>query len=159
MQGLDKSARLSGMTPAKLQERVDNDPHAVVMQAVHDNVFEPWPPARVRRCVRQIAAAACDGGKGTVDALLERDNELREFSRLHPLIFAKVSVPEVASSAPLMAVIEHMLKVRRQVTEGRVTDSEARAAVSDAALRGGGDGRHHSGSLLGVSSSRHPPAR
>jgi len=51
------------------------------------------------------------------------------------VIFAKVSAPEVASSAPLMAVIKHMLKVRREVMEGRVTDSEARAAVSDATLR------------------------
>jgi hypothetical protein len=135
MQGLGKSARLSGMTPSELQERVDSDPHAVIMQAVHDNVFEPWAPARVRRCVRRVAAAARDGGKGTVDALLERDDELREFARLHPVIFSKVSAPEVAGSEPLMAVIEQMLKVRRRLSEGRVTEAQARAEVSDAALR------------------------
>lgn len=133
MQEFGKGARLSSMTPSDLQMRVENDPHAVVMEYVHDNVFKPWEPSRVRSCVRRIAQAAHQG-KGVVDALLEQDAELREFSQKHPVIFAKVSTPEVAGSETLMGVIEHMLKVRGQVAKGNITESEARADVSDVAL-------------------------
>eukprot|EP00962_Isochrysis_galbana_P057208 scaffold29486_cov110-Isochrysis_galbana.AAC.3 len=165
MQGLGKSARPSGMTPAELQERVDKEPYAVVMQAVHDNVFEPWPPTRVRRCVRQMLRPPDRGG-----GVRRRQGHRRRAAR------ARQRAARVLAAAPgdlrqgvgagggqqRAAHGGHQAHAQGPSRgDGRPRDrlGGPRGRVRRDAARGGGDGRHHSGSLLGVSSSRHPPAR
>lgn len=128
-------ARMQGVTPAQLRQMAENDPSVQVMEAVHDNIFEPWDPRRLRSAIDQVAQTACKGGKGAVDALLERDANLRSFARLHPMIFSKVSDPNFAADPARMKVFFDMLRMRTELQSGSMSEAQARERVAEMALK------------------------
>jgi len=132
-------------TPAELRRRAEADPSITVMEATHDNLFEPWQPDRLMRCVRTVAATALAGGLAGVKAALDADpDELGEFARLHPMLYEKVSQPVTAGDPAIMGLVESMIRTRMQLDAGKLDTKEARERVSDAALA--------------VAAARSPPA-
>lgn len=129
------NAKLAGMNASDLQRRIDEDPTAVVMQPTYDNTFDPWDARQIRLHVNTISTAARVGGRSEVQRVLDSSKDARQFARLHPKLYKHVSNPDVAANEALMGVIEQMLTERARVHSGLVTDTEARATVSDTALK------------------------
>lgn len=125
--------RLSGMND-ELRERLANDPNAMVMEPTYDHVFEPWPKARVRAALDAVQALAVAHDKAEVDRQVQLDTELREFAKLHGKIYEHASNPAMARNPELMRVVHEMLNLRQRVIDGSLSDTDARASVSDTAL-------------------------
>jgi len=124
----------------EVEARAANDPNAVVMRAVYDNEFEPWPKARLVRCVQALASQT----RGFGNAEDARDAAARaapgqpdaaEFARLHPLLFQQLTDPDFVRREGMVELLLEMIDLQCDVQSGRVAESVARARVSDRALQ------------------------
>lgn len=121
--------RAMGLSQEELRRRAENDPSAVVMEPTYDNVFEPWPRAKIEACMVQVRALV-KTRPTEVATRVEADETLREFARLHPRLYTLVS-DAVYDHTP---VIRHLLDTREQLASGHITQAQACTAVSDRAL-------------------------
>ena len=126
--------RLSGMNQRDV-ENLANDPSAVVMQPTYDHIFEPWQSSRLLIAVKKIQEfAQASNSKEDVDKFVNDDAELKEFAKLHAVMYSKISDPVLANNSKLMEVVMFMIQTQESVRSGEIKDSDARARISDKAL-------------------------
>ena len=116
-------------------ENLANDPSAMVMQPTYDHIFEPWQATRIRQAVNKIKKIAESAeSKDDVDQAVAKDHELAEFSKLHGIIYSKISDPNVAKKPEIMNVLDFMIATQDSLRKGEIKEVDARAQVSDKAL-------------------------
>jgi hypothetical protein len=129
----------------EIESRAARDPNAVVMRAVYDNEFEPWSKDRLDTCVQALAsltrefssaadaraAAARDAAARAADG----HTDAAEFAQLHPLLYQQLTDPDFVRREGMVALIMGMIDLQREVQSGRLPEAEARALVSDRALK------------------------
>ena len=126
--------RLSGMNQNDI-ENIANDPSAMVMQPTYDHIFEPWEANRIRRAVNKIINISESAeNKDEVDEVVAKDQELVEFSKLHNIIYTKISNPEIAKKREIVEVLNFMIATQESLRKGELREVDARAKVSDKAL-------------------------
>lgn len=124
--------RMAGMSVEQARAKMEKDPNTVIMEPTYDNVFEPWTSNSVIDCVNKIANIS----RQNLDVQKEVDANptLKEFARLHPKIFERISNPEITQNEAFMQTIYHMINMQSKVRNGEISDVDARASVSDKAL-------------------------
>ena len=126
--------RVEGLTKEKLLGLAERD-DTIVMEAVHDNHFEPWDSDRLGKIVEEIAQFTRDAAEGAdIKTLLPKREDMAEFSRLHPVLFEKLCSKEIASNKKHMGVIRFMLETQRSVIRQGMGEQDAMRKVSDFAL-------------------------
>lgn len=126
--------RLAGMNNSDLQNKMENDPNAVVMQPVYDNVFDPWPSGKLRSCMDTICECTKTKSLEEVKAVVNNNPDLSEFAKLHPKIYENLLKKEFVNNDSYMKVIYHMLNIQDGVRAGTTSEVEAKTMVSDKAL-------------------------
>lgn len=128
--------RLAGMSAADM-ERLANTEGNVVMQPTYDVVFTPWEASRVKDAVRQLTRISrrCST-KDDARAEASKVPLLSEFSQKYQIMFDRLCDPRVAANESHVATIEHMIRTFDRFSAGTLSESEARADVSDFALSG-----------------------
>lgn len=129
--------RLANFTPERLAQLAERD-DTVVYTPVHDIVFVPWSAERVRKVVAHIVrltrtAASQESARALV---LSEVEDAKEFSEKYTLIFAKITDPVVANNASHIKTILHMIEIKNQVDQGKITEKDAQSNVCDHALAG-----------------------
>lgn len=124
--------RLVSMDASGLQSKVDNDPSAMVMQPTYDNVFDPWPSEKLRACIDKIASEVKCGKD--VSGMVQSDEVLSEFAKLHPKIYEQVCKKDFVNNEKHMNVLYQMLVLQESLRNGDISEVEAKTAVSDEAL-------------------------
>lgn len=106
----------------------------VIMQPEYD-VFEPWPEDRVRACVNRlcrISRAAASAEDARREAL--KHEELKAFSERYVKMFERFSDPAMSRSEENVKVIMSMIMLHERMRAGEISETQAKAQVSDTAL-------------------------
>lgn len=115
---------------AKLRELAEQ-PNVTVYQPTHDVVFEPWPAARVRRCVDRVAALTREGRTA---AEVRADAELDAFARHYLVFFQKLTDADFVRDPEHVATVQALVELRAGVERGGDATA-AQAAAADLALQ------------------------
>jgi hypothetical protein len=125
--------RVSGLTRQQAEALAETEGN-VVMQPTWDVVFEPWQPDRLRAAIARLAeSAARSATKEACQEEARGDPELRELAAHYQVFYERVSDPAVAASSH-MQVVWHMLDTHARMQRGELSETSARAAVSERAL-------------------------
>ena len=125
---------VASLTPQRIQEISERD-DAVVMQAVHDNVFDPWATDELSAIMDGLIRHTTNNrSKGVAVIRDEARGAYADFARLHPVFFEKLTDPEVASNEEHVKVLRFMLTTQRRMACGSISKEEAMKQVADTAL-------------------------
>ena len=83
--------KLASMNANDLRKKMENDPDAVVMEPTYDHVFDPWPTDKLKRCIGKIATITQTVETDQVNVEVNKNDELKEFAKLHPKIYEQIS--------------------------------------------------------------------
>lgn len=119
---------------ASLEQEIENNPNAVVMEPRYTHVFNPWPCETLRSCIDSIAECTKTMSLEQAEATIEGHNKLSEFAKLHPKIYEQLLKKEFVNNEKYMKVIYQMLNLQNEVRMGRMSEVAAKTSVSDQAL-------------------------
>lgn len=126
--------RIEGMTREKL-EALAKDRRNIVMEAVHDNVFEPWDNRKVEGIVEEMKRRTLEMEEEGKEEILERAKESHpDFVRLHPVLAAKLCDPDIVKNPSHMQVVDFMVRTQASLQGNAITKDEAMQKVADFAL-------------------------
>jgi hypothetical protein len=128
--------RVESLSKDKLRALAERD-DTIVMEARHDNVFEPWDSKRIHDIVATLSCITMSEKEKTkvqLEEELRADVRFTEFSRLFPVFFSKLCDVSVVGNEKHMDVIRFMLTTQKTYLERNISEQQAMKNVADFAL-------------------------